>query len=368
MHTSGLAYYLLLKKCSWFRINHIEAFFVSFVTFSAYYASLVGSFSALYWHCASFYTLIPFYIGVLMFLLMWDGNAITRRIAISVTIVFNSGTMELLILMQGVLLFWLLVYNWKNFKLRLENIFFIFLAFVTSLMNLFAPGNFVRVQESVGSDALASSAILNDVASSFYYFIVLDVGIIGTLKNGFLISTFIFILVLLFSKEINLPKITTKFYWLSLSSIILSFFIMHFLFVAVAGYPMAGRVLNTVQFFYVLLTLVYLLFGQKLYFNWAFNSIKKYKTGILMALSIFLFGLIVSGQRKNILKSTINELQPFYNSYNSLLSDIKTKGEYNSVGFELHPEVFQLNFHPDTLNEFNTEKYRTEMKMYFETK
>lgn len=361
-------YALIILQVKWIEIQKRKAWLLSFIFFVLYYSNLVEPFSGVFWHCSSFYLLTPLFFGVLVYVILKDIPRIIKACLIGFVVFVNAGMSEVLILMQGLLLFWLVLFYWKNSRLRNLFTILLILATVASLINLLAPGNFVRTEVNSGEVQFELVNYILGFFKSIYYLITMDFGNIGILKNGFLVVIFIYGLIRVLPKKVQFPEFSTRFFNFLVISFVLAIFILHLLFNVVAGYPMAGRVGNVVQFFYLIGGVVFLLLFEKMYLKNLFSNVPDYKNTFLAILAIFMFALLVSGNRKEAITSVLTELPMFSVQYNELAKDIRTNQDYNSVQFEVQPKVFQLNFHPDTLNEFNSLKYRNEMKIYFSKK
>lgn len=357
-------WFAILRQNKWFKLPSRDAFFVSFIHFVLYYGSLAEPFSGLYWHCSSFYLMAPAYFGLFVLALNSVTRSYYKHVLVICAIVLVAGTMELLIMLLCAVLFWISIYFWSDRIKRNVFLSYLALAIVASLVNVLAPGNFGRADVSADIDPTSINYFLV-LVKSLYYFIIMDVGVVLGVKNGLVISILTFVLIRVYSDKISIPKVTARFFWLSLLSFIGVFVLMHCLFIAVAGYPMAGRVLNIVQFFYLVLIPFYLLLAEQMYLKKVPINFKKFANPVIILVLVFSITQLVSGERKKIIKSTLTELPEFYNSYQQLLFNIEATGDFESVDFLLQPQAFKLNYHPDSLNEFNTEKYRNEMKLYY---
>ncbi len=355
---------LVFHKNKWFNMTKQDSFVLSTVFFALYYANLPEQFSGLYWHCSIFYLLLPTNLALLVFSIQNYNYSKWNIAFVLCVIAFNAGMMELLIFMQCMILLWLVVYNWSSSQIRNHFSFFFFFSVVMGCINLFSPGNFGRSAVSSAASTEGFS-IISTSFQTIYYFFVMDIGTVLMTKNALLLSISILLLMLgCAQRKVVAPKINTGTVILVMCSFIGVFVMLHFLFVAVAGYPMAGRVLNAVYFFWVILIVVFLYF---ILIQIESNFLKRdFKKIAQILLVVSLISEIFSSESRALIKSQIYELPAFTAQFDNLKSDIIEKGAGDNLSFQ--PNAFKLNYHPDTINDFNDKQYRSEMKSFLDFK
>lgn len=358
---------IVFRFNDFFIFNWKDSISYSLILFSILYISLPELFSAHYWHCSSFYMLSPFLL-LLSFWLVFQRfkRELVRSISLTLIIIFMCGFSEILILGLGFMLLSAILFEWNSRVRRFRLIGFLIFAMLVSLINIFSPGTAQR--SSVTNSTNEKVELVIGLKKSIYDFFTMEFGMLGY-DHGLVLIVILVIGVLLSRKSEKFQDFVRyednfllESIFVGLTGLLLFYFAV---FQLIVGYSMLGRILNMIFFISIFgfslvgVHLIQKYFGR-LEMNRRFPAVL-----VLVFIVLFQVSILFSANTRGLIASSYRELRTFgiqnQIRFDAMMAD--PNAVIPLISFQ--PKCFQLNFHPDTLNDYNSEVYKGEMRAFF---
>jgi hypothetical protein len=328
-------------------------------------------FSAIYWHCSSFYLLVlAFYLIFLQRLVKYYHKGGTKQLVLLVfMIVFISGLHELLIIYNIIIFTLILILNyWRPFqerKIDKSSLLLLSVSVLIFLLIMIFSGNDTRMDTNDSTRNLFALLI-----RSFYEIMLLD--FMKILFSPLFLLLILGSLLLVIQKKYVSPVFDVirsinplVFFLIGIGLL----FVSHSLTLIAAGYTLPGRVLNINIF----LTYIWMFFQFVILFERVnFSTITEFKIGKFIIFSILIVSSFSMFSKNYItVASEIRGVLPAFNMemnarYQKIIKAVE-KGDSMVIvePINANPKTFTLGEYRKNINFYNSNKWLFQASMYF---
>ncbi len=360
--------YILFKDV----YSFTQSILIALVAFSFYLVFMPELFSAFYWYDSSFYQLdLAVVLLNIAFVVDIFKEPKTWKYLFTILLnVYIGGVSEIYVITLGFLYLMIIIHQYARYK-KFKNFWLLLLIIfgILSVLNIFSPGNMVRMQASHPMNSFFFSSI-----RAFYDYLMFHISY-TCFKTPFLFLLLLFIPSA--AKFVQLPTSTNKIFNIhplySILATLFIFYLHHALSVYGAGYSLQGRVIDFsillfwMACFYNVLVVLKYFSAKNIFQKFEFNS---------LAIKISVIGIVllfnVSDNNRLLWGDLLRELPLFNKQLNqryTMIHQAKERGE-NTIEVPLitaMPKLYMLGDDAKcgTYNFVNDQHYLNEASGYF---